>query len=90
MKIRPEYKMRQIASEHAVVVPGRPGGAPTRIVSLNDSARFLWERLFGKEFTERDAARLLCERYGIDRRTALRDADGWTQRLRAAGLLEES
>ena len=44
MKIREEYKIREMAGEHVIVMPGGDGAADmTRIVSLNPSSLYLWE-----------------------------------------------
>ena len=62
MKIREEYKVREMAGEHVIVMPGRGGAADmTRIVSLNPSSMYLWEKLREREFTAADAALLLTE-----------------------------
>lgn len=88
MKIDPKYKVREMAGEHIVVMPGRFGADMTRVLALNPSALFLWEALRGREFTAEDAARLLTERYGVDEATARRDAGAWTARLAECGVLE--
>ena len=62
MKIREEFKVREMAGEHVIVMPGRGGAADmTRIVSLNPSSMYLWEKLREREFTAADAALLLTE-----------------------------
>lgn len=66
MKIREEYKVREMAGEHVVIMQGRQGVDMTRIISLNESALYLWNALVGKEFTVDDAGtpahRTLCDR----------------------------
>ena len=42
MKIRDQYKVREIAGEHVVIMQGRYGADMTRVISLNESALFLW------------------------------------------------
>ena len=77
MKIREEFKVREMAGEHVIVMPGRGGAADmTRIVSLNPSSMYLWEKLRGREFTAADAALLLTERYEVDADTARRMPGG--------------
>lgn len=50
MKIREEYKIREMAGEHVIVMPGGGGAADmTRIVSLNPSSLYLWEALRGRD-----------------------------------------
>lgn len=90
MKIREEYKVREMAGEHVIVMPGRGGAADmTRIVSLNPSSMYLWEALRGREFTVADAARLLTEHYQVEDETARRDAGRWIESLAECGIVEE-
>lgn len=87
MKIRDEYKVRELAGEHVVIMQGRYGADMTRVISLNDSSLYLWEQLRGRDFETEEAARLLVERYGIDEETARRDAGAWVDKLGECGLL---
>ena len=59
----------------------------TKIISLNESALYLWNALAGKEFSVDDAARLLTERYEVDDATAARDAAAWVEKLRDCKLI---
>ena len=87
MKIREEYKVREMAGEHVVIMQGRLGVDMTKIISLNESALYLWNALAGKEFSVDDAARLLTERYEVDDATAARDAAAWVEKLRDCKLI---
>ncbi len=87
MKIRDEYKVREIAGEHVVIMQGRYGADMTKVISLNESSLFLWNELQGRDFETADAARLLTERYGIDEATALRDAEAWVKALEGCNLV---
>ncbi len=78
MKLREEYKVREMAGEHVVIMQGRYGADMTRIISLNESALYLWNELQGKEFTAR---------YEIDSETALRDAAAWVEKLKECRLV---
>ncbi len=89
MRIGREYKIREIAGEHVVIVQGRYGADMTRVISLNESAVYLWNVLCEKEFAAQDAARLLTERYEVDEATAARDAAAWIARLRECGVVRE-
>ena len=89
MKIRHDVKIREMAGEHIVVMPGRYGADMTRVVALNASSLYLWEALGDRDFTVEDAARLLVERYDVDDATALRDAGAWLERLRECGVVED-
>lgn len=87
MRIGEEYKVREIAGEHVVIVQGRYGADMTRVISLNDSALYLWNALRGRAFTSEEAARLLTERYEVDDATAARDAEAWARKLEECGVL---
>lgn len=88
MKLKSEYKVRDMAGEHVVIMQGRLGSDLTRIISLNESAHYLWCELEGKEFDLDVVARLLAERYGIDAGVAQHDAKSWVERLSECGLTE--
>lgn len=85
MKINPDYTLRDIAGETIIVDQGNTHTDMTRIISLNTSARLLWEHLIGKDFCIDDAACILSEQYGIDKEQATTDATRWAERLRACG-----
>lgn len=88
MKINPEYKLRSIAGETIVVNQGSVGVDMTHIISLNSSAKILYEELLGREFSLEDAADVLVKTYGIERQQALADAGRWAEALTKAGILE--
>lgn len=88
MKISEKFKVREMAGEHVIIMPGRVGADMTRILALNDSSLYLWETLRGRDFTTEEAAGLLTERYEVDEATALRDAQTWAGKLAECGVLE--
>ncbi|WP_295940361.1 PqqD family protein [uncultured Alistipes sp.] len=88
MKIAEKFKVREMAGEHVIIMPGRSGADMTRILALNESSLYLWEALKGREFTTEDAARLLVGRYDVDEATAQRDAAAWAEKLAECGVLE--
>ena len=90
MKISEKFKVREMAGEHVIIMPGRVGADMTRILALNDSSLYLWETLRGRDFTTEEAAGLLTERYEVDEATALRDAQAqaWAGKLAECGVLE--
>lgn len=89
MKINPKYALRTIAGETIIVNQGGSHTDMTRIISLNATARMLWEALCGKNFTTEEAASLLVEKYGIAEDQALADASRWVERLKECGGIVE-
>ncbi len=88
MKINSNYKLREIAGETIVVNQGTTNVNMTRIISLNTSARLLYQEFVDKEFTTEDAAKVLVSRYGIDEEKALNDARIWVESLQKCGVIE--
>ncbi|MBE6190437.1 MAG: PqqD family protein [Rikenellaceae bacterium] len=89
MKIAKQYKVREMAGEHIIVMPGRYGADMTRVVALNATSLYLWEELADREFTTDEVVALLTDRYEIDSETARRDAEKWIEQLSACGILEQ-
>jgi hypothetical protein len=89
MKLNPHYKLRTVAGETIVVRQGAPDVDLTRIISLNDSSRRLWQQLADRDFTSADVADALCATYGIPRQQALHDAENWVGGLKQCGCLLE-
>ena len=89
MKISPNYKLREIAGETIVVNQGMTEANLTRIISLNASAKLMWEKLVGKEFTLDEAANVLTDTYGIDKEQAVKDAAVWVEALKKCNVLED-
>ena len=77
-----------MAGEYVVIMQGELGSNLTKIISLNESALYLWRAIEGKEFTEATISRLLAEEYGIDDAIAERDAQRWINHLEECDLLE--
>ena len=88
MRIKQEYKVREIAGEHTVIIRGRQGADLTKVITLNDSALLLWNSLAGRDFETDDAARILADNYSVEAQTALRDARAWVQRMQECGLTD--
>lgn len=53
MRINTKFKLRDIAGETIIVNQGTPEADLTRIISLNTSARLLWNDAFGQRLFDR-------------------------------------
>lgn len=87
MKLNSNFKLRDIAGETIIVNQGTPDADLTRIISLNASARLLWEQLSGKDFTLQEAAGVLAEAYHIPQNQAEEDAAAWVDDLNKCHIL---
>lgn len=77
-----------MAGEHVVIMQGQLGSDLTRIISLNESALYLWTSVQGREFGVEDVAKLLVERCDVDMEQALADAQRWVDKLAQCALVE--
>jgi hypothetical protein len=88
MKIKSDYRLREIAGETIIVNQGTASINMTKIISLNATARMLYETLAEKEFSLEDAAQVLVSTYGISNERALKDAATWINDLKNCGVIE--
>lgn len=89
MKISPKFKLRSIVGQNVIIMQGKYGGDMTKIISLNDSSVFLWNKFHEAEFTIDDVTAALVEEYEIDENLARKDAQAWCDKIAECGLLEK-
>ena len=88
MKIKDGFVLRKMCGENIVAGEGLQHINFNKLLSLNESAAFLWQELVGKEFSVEDMAKLLIERYGIDKQLAMTDSGNLIQAWIDAGVAE--
>ncbi len=83
MRILNGFKLREICGTCVVVPEGADLVNFNKMLSLNESAAFLWKSVVGKDFDADTLAELLEGEYEIDHQTALSDAqkllDKWIE-----------
>lgn len=87
MKINPSIKIRDVAGEHIVVMPGEMQTDLTRVIALNGSALLLYNALSGRDFELEDAVRVLTDEYDVSPDVARRDAQTLLDDMRKNNLL---
>lgn len=88
MKIKTGYKVRTIAGENVLVVQGTTGIDLTRVIVLNDTAAWLFNRMKDTSFTQEEVAKVMTDRYEVDLPTALGDAQKWIDNLSVNGVID--
>ena len=88
MKIKDGFVLRQMCGENIVAGEGLQHINFNKLLSLNESAAYLWKELVGKEFTQEEMAELLIERYGIDKQLAMTDSGNLMNAWINAGVAE--
>lgn len=89
MKIKKGFDLREVCGENIVVAYGRENIDYNKVISLNESAAYLWKAVAGKNFTADTMAKLLCSEYEVDAETAANDAQALLDEWTKAGLTEE-
>lgn len=87
MRINPNIKIRDMVSEHIVVMPGAVQTDMTRVIAFNDSALLLYNALSGRDFELEDAVRVLTDEYDVAPDVARRDAEALLADMRKNNLL---
>lgn len=87
MRINPNIKIRDMVSEHIVVMPGAAQTDMTRVIAFNDSALLLYNALSGRDFELEDAVRVLTDEYDVTPDVARRDAEALLADMRKNNLL---
>lgn len=87
MKIVKEFILRDIAGECVLV----PTGATTQefngLITMTDTAKFIWEHLEKVDSFD-ELIQMMLEEYEIDEKTVKRDAYECINQLIAAGFVE--
>ncbi|MBP5675585.1 MAG: PqqD family protein, partial [Bacteroidales bacterium] len=73
MKIKEGFVLRTICGQNVISGEGSANVNYSSLISLNDTAAYLFQELQGKEFTEETAVGLLLDQYDVDRETAEKD-----------------
>ena len=88
MKIKKGFELREVCGEHIIVAYGKENIDFNKVISLNESATFLWKSIVDRDFDASTLASLLQEEYEVDAETARRDASALLDEWIKVGLVE--
>ncbi len=88
MRIVEGFKLRKICGESVVVPEGAKLVNFNKMLSLNETAAFLWESVQGKEFDAQTLSDLLSQRYEVAPERALSDARALLAKWQEVGVVE--
>ncbi|MBR1574438.1 MAG: PqqD family protein [Bacteroidales bacterium] len=88
MKIKNGFVLRKICGQSVISGEGLSQVNFSKLISLNDTAAYLWESVEGKEFDAQTLKDLLLERYEVSEEVALRDAEALLAKWTEMELLE--
>lgn len=88
MKIKDGFILRSICGEYIVVGEGLAQVNFNKMLSLNESAAYLWKEVEGKTFTREDLAQLLLDKYEVSKEQAAADVEKLTATWIQEGVVE--
>ena len=88
MKIKEGFVLRTICGQNVVSGEGSANVNFSKLVSLNDSAAYLFKAVGQEDFTPERLADLLTKEYDVDRDTALKDAETLCAQWMEIGIAE--
>lgn len=87
MKIKEGYKIREIAGENVLIMQGRYGMDMTKVITLNETSVFLWNKLLDINFEITDVVNVLIEQYDVSSEIAEKDVEIWLNELKECNLI---
>ena len=88
MKTKKGFRLRNICGENVIVAEGIENIDFSRIISMNESAAYLWNNVQGKDFDADTLVELILQEYDTDEQTARRDIGQLLQKWQEAGIIE--
>lgn len=73
MRLNENLVLREVAGDYIIVNPFNETIDMTQILTLNETAAWLWKQAEGKKFDEEYLVDLICDEYEVDRKTAAAD-----------------
>lgn len=89
MKTKKGFELRTVCGERLLLATGEENIDFTDIISLNETAAFLWEQATAAEqFSIEDMIKWLTDEYDVDESLALNDCRQLVKQWMEAGMLE--
>ncbi len=88
MKAKEKFKLMNICGENIIIAEGKENIDFSKIISMNDSSVFLWNKIGNNDFTNEDLANWLTEEYEVKYDDALADCKDLTNKWLQAGIIE--
>lgn len=89
MKIKPSFELRTICRENIIISHGRENINFTKIVSLNESAAYVWRAMLDKDFTLKDMCDAMMAEYEVEEDVAMRDCEELLKSWTEIGFIEQ-
>lgn len=88
MKTKKGFVLRNVCGEIIIVAEGKENIDFTKIISMNETAAYLWKNVEGKDFDPNTLKNLLMKEYEVEETTADADAKTIAKQWIEAGIAE--
>ncbi len=88
MKLKNTYILRTICGQHVLSAEGAAAINMSSLITLNDTAAYLWKSVQGKEFDADALAALLLDKYEVQEDVAKKDAAAIAAKWLELGVAE--
>ena len=88
MKLKEGFVLRPLGTEYIVLGEGLAQVDFNKMVTLNETAAYLWKGVEGKEFTAETLKNLLLDRFDVSEEIAAKDAEAIAAKWKEAGIAE--
>ena len=89
MKLDGSFELKTLAGQ-SIVVPGKLKNVDfTNLLTLNETAAVVWERMTQGEFEVDDLVNALTDAYEVDEAQAREDVVALLAKIRELGMIEE-
>ena len=95
MRTKPGFRFTDVCGVNILIAEGEENVDFDNIISMNESARLLWESVQDKAFTNDDLAKILVDNYQLDGKPlpygkALKDTKEISRLWKEAGIISEA
>lgn len=87
MRTKKGFVLRSLGKEYILVAEGLEAVDANKLISMNESAAFLWKAVEDKEFDLDTLINLLMEEYGIDHEVAEKDVTALLETWKQADII---
>lgn len=88
MKTKKGFVLRNVCGENIIVAEGKENIDFTKIISMNETAAYLWKNVESKDFDPDTLKNLLMKEYEVEETTADADAKTIAKQWIEAGIAE--
>lgn len=89
MTIKPGFELRDVCGEKVVIAQGLENIDFSHLITLSESAAYLFAAIGNEPFTEETLTDLLLKEYEVDRSTAAADVKALVASWRELGILTD-